>query len=142
MWLDHARELSERWIHRQQILQALDRPSDLRADLAGPVLDGLRWAYPFRLASLQRAPGTTVGIMVTGPEVEVRWALLSDGDVWRFTSAEHVQVGTELQMTTEQAWRILTNNFSRDIHGDLVVSGDHQIIETLAQTRAIIGAPK
>jgi uncharacterized protein (TIGR03083 family) len=40
VWLDQARELSERWIHRQQILQALDRPSDLRVDLAEPVLDG------------------------------------------------------------------------------------------------------
>jgi uncharacterized protein (TIGR03083 family) len=46
-WLDHARELSERWIHRQQILQAVGSPSDLRQDLAEPVLDGLRWAYPF-----------------------------------------------------------------------------------------------
>src|SRR5262245_42892696 len=33
-WLDQARELSEYWIHRQQLLQALGRPSDLRADLA------------------------------------------------------------------------------------------------------------
>jgi uncharacterized protein (TIGR03083 family) len=30
-WLDQARELSEYWIHRQQILQALGRPSDLHA---------------------------------------------------------------------------------------------------------------
>jgi uncharacterized protein (TIGR03083 family) len=44
VWLDQSRELSEYWIHRQQILQATGRPSDLRADLAGPVLDGLRWA--------------------------------------------------------------------------------------------------
>ena len=34
MWLDHARELSEKWIHRQQILEALGQPADLRPDLA------------------------------------------------------------------------------------------------------------
>jgi hypothetical protein len=28
VWLDQARELSERWIHRQQLLQALGRPSE------------------------------------------------------------------------------------------------------------------
>jgi hypothetical protein len=49
-WLDQARELSEYWIYRQQLRQGLDRPSDLRADLAGPVLAGLRWTYPCRLA--------------------------------------------------------------------------------------------
>jgi uncharacterized protein (TIGR03083 family) len=68
VWLDQARELSERWIHRQQILQVLDRPSDLRRDLAEPVLDGLRWAYPFRLLAHRRPPGSTIEITVTGPK--------------------------------------------------------------------------
>ena len=66
-WLNHARELSEYWIHRQQLLQAVGRPSDLRADLAGPVLDGLRWAYPFRLGQAAAQPGDSVTISVTGP---------------------------------------------------------------------------
>lgn len=35
-WLDQARELTEYWIHRQQLLQGLGRPSDLRAGVAGP----------------------------------------------------------------------------------------------------------
>ncbi len=75
VWLDHARELSERWIHRQQLLQALERPADLRPDLAEPVLDGLRWAYPYRLGSLRRPAGSRVVVTVTGPDVVVEWAL-------------------------------------------------------------------
>ncbi|MGH3272334.1 MAG: hypothetical protein ACRDN1_25200, partial [Trebonia sp.] len=59
-WLDQVRELSEYWIHRQQLRQGLGRPSDLRADLAGPVPDGLRWAYPYRLAQAPSRPGDTV----------------------------------------------------------------------------------
>ena len=77
-WLDQARELSEYWIHRQQLLQGLGRPSDLRADLAGPVLDGLRWAYPCRLAQAPPRPGDTVTIAVTGP-VTVTWHLVAAG---------------------------------------------------------------
>lgn len=51
VWLDHARELSEKWIHRQHILEAIGRPSDLRSDLARPVLDALCWAYPYRFGA-------------------------------------------------------------------------------------------
>jgi hypothetical protein len=40
-WLDQARELSEYWIHRQQLLQGLGRPSDLRTDLAA----GTGWYF-------------------------------------------------------------------------------------------------
>jgi hypothetical protein len=84
VWLDHARELSERWIHRQQLLDAVGRPSDLRQDLADPVLDGLRWACPFRLDSHQRPGGANVEIRVAGPEVTCRWNLASDGTTWHF----------------------------------------------------------
>ncbi len=56
VWLDQARQLSEQWIHRQQLLQALGRRSDLRPHLAGPVFDGLRWAYPCRLKQCCAGP--------------------------------------------------------------------------------------
>ncbi len=52
VWLDQARQLSEQWIHRQQLLQALGRRSDLRPDPAGPV----RWAYPYRLKQCYTGP--------------------------------------------------------------------------------------
>jgi hypothetical protein len=42
VWLDHARELSEYWIHRQQLRQALNRPPELATPTAAAVLDALR----------------------------------------------------------------------------------------------------
>ena len=142
VWLDQARELSERWIHRQQLIQALGRPSDLRPDLAEPVLDGLRWAYPFRLAAHRRPAGAAVVIDVTGPEVVARWSLVADGRSWRFGPAPSGDVVARLQPTTEQAWRLLTNNYDEPTHGPLVTTGAPEVVATLLQTRAIIGTPK
>lgn len=45
-------------------------------------------------------------------------------------------------MTTEQAWRLLTNNMPAAGQGALTVSGDDAITAILLRTRAIIGAPK
>jgi hypothetical protein len=45
-------------------------------------------------------------------------------------------------MTAEQAWRLLSNNFDEDVHGEVLTSGEAEIIETLKRTRAIIGTPK
>jgi hypothetical protein len=39
-WLDQARELSEYWIHRQQLLQGLGRPSDLAGRRSGLAASG------------------------------------------------------------------------------------------------------
>ena len=140
-WLGQARELSEYWIHRQQILQALGRPSDLRADLAGPVLDGLRWAYPYRLAGAAAQPGDTVSISVTGPLART-WHLVAAETGWQFGDQPGPRLVGNLAMNAEQAWRLLTNNMPAAGQADLTVSGDDAITAILLRTRAIIGAPK
>jgi uncharacterized protein (TIGR03083 family) len=141
VWLDQARELTERWIHRQQILQALDRASDLRPDLAEPVLDGLRWAYPHRLGAVARPDGTSVVITVTGPQVQLAWTLVSRGRVWEFAAPAAGAPAAHLQLTTEQAWRLLSNNLVPQLHGQPVSSGDDELLAVLLRTRAIIGEP-
>jgi uncharacterized protein (TIGR03083 family) len=140
-WLDQARELSEYWIHRQQLLQGLGRPSDLRADLAGPVLDGLRWAYPYRLAQASSEPGDTVTLAVTGP-VTMTWHLVVAGTGWRFDDQPGTRVVASLAMSTEDAWRLLTNNLPAGRRSELAASGDGAITGILLRTRAITGEPK
>ena len=141
VWLDQARELSERWIHRQQLLQALGRPSDLRADLAGPVLDGLRWAYPYRLGQHPAEPGDTVTIVISGP-VPRTWQLVATAAGWEYRDEPGARVVASLGLTTEQAWRLLTNNLPAAEQTHLTTSGDAAIITVLLGTRAIVGAPR
>jgi hypothetical protein len=47
-----------------------------------------------------------------------------------------------LSMTTEQAWRLLTNNLPAAGQSRLAVSGDNAVTGILLRTRAIIGSPK
>jgi len=141
VWLDQARELSEYWIHRQQLLQGLGRPGDLRADVAGPVLDGLRWAYPYRLAQAQSRPGDTVTISVTGP-VTRNWHLVATDGGWQFGAEPGARSAATLTLSADQAWRLLTNNLPAGHRSALTAAGDAAIIGILLHTRAIIGAPK
>jgi uncharacterized protein (TIGR03083 family) len=141
VWLDQLRDLSEHWIHRQQLLQALGRPSDLRVDLAGPVLDTLRWAYPNSLAAIGRSDGDGVTIRVTGP-VERAWHLLAQGGQWCFGPQSGRRVVAVIDLTTEHAWRLLTNNLPVEARRNLHASGDEGIVKALLQARAIIGVPK
>jgi uncharacterized protein (TIGR03083 family) len=141
-WLDHARELSEYWIHRQQILQALGRPSDLRADLAAPVLDGLAWAWPYRLsqARARAQPGDTVAIAIHGP-VTRAWHLVAAEYGWQFRDRPGSRAIADLTLSTEQAWRLLTNNLPA-AQASLQAWGESSITDVLLHTRAIVGTPK
>jgi hypothetical protein len=140
VWLDQVRELSEYWIHRQQLLQSLDRPSDLRTEVVRVLLDGLCWAYPHRLATVPAQDGETISIEVTGP-VTATWLLVAGGDGWDFRPEPGPQLVARLTLTTEQAWRLLTNNLPAQDQDRLALSGPPEITAVLRSTRAVLGTP-
>jgi uncharacterized protein (TIGR03083 family) len=140
-WLDHGRELTERWIHRQQLYEALGPPSDLRADLAGPVLDTLRWAYPYRLRQVDRPAGTAISIEVEGDGLRRRWCVVRTERVWTFADPAGDRLDATVAMSTEQAWRLLTNNYRADVHRPIDVDGDPALTEVVLNARGIIGHP-
>lgn len=140
VWLNQVRELSEFWIHRQQILDALGRESDLRPDLLRPIFDGWRWAYPYRLAGQKSEPGDTVTIDISGP-IAIRWHLVASEEGWNFAEVPGSQVAA-ITLSTDDAWRLLTNNLSSNRQGALTMSGHRDLLDVVRNTRAIIGAPK
>jgi len=141
-WLDHARELSEYWLHRQQLQSALGHDSDLRADVLAPVLDALRWAYPFRLDEAGLDVDGTVTVEVTG-EVTTTWHLARIGleRRWGFVGAPASAPLAVVSMSTEQAWRLLSNNLAVQDQIGVIRSGNPALLRVLLRTRAIIGAP-
>lgn len=140
-WLDQLREVSEQWIHRQQILQALGRPEDLRVDLLVPILDALRWAYPHRLAGVDRPAGATVTIAV-GEPAGVTWHLVARPAGWDHQTDSAQPPAATLHLTASQAWRLLTNNLPPAERAALPATGDAELVAAVLDTRAIIGVPK
>jgi hypothetical protein len=45
-------------------------------------------------------------------------------------------------MSTDEAWRLLTNNLSLERQAALRTAGDPALLEVLRSTRSILGLPK
>ena len=105
------------------------------------MLDGLRWAYPYRLKQCSAGPGDTVTIAISGP-VTRTWQLVATAAGWEYHDEPGARVVARLSLTTEQAWRLLTNNLPAAGQSRLTASGDNAITGILLRTRAIIGSPK
>ena len=137
VWLDQLRELSEYWIHRQQLLEAVGEPVDLEPDLLRPILLGLRWAYPYRLSQAGFGSGTVVEFSIGDPINEV-WVLRADHGGWQFGGEPPERVMAKASLSADQAWRLLTNNLDHP-PDRLDITGDQRTVAVLAATRAIIG---
>lgn len=139
-WLDQLRELSEYWIHRQQLHEALGRPTDLDPSLLRPILLGLRWALPYRLSQADLAADGAVRITVGAP-IDERWSLVPSDGTWEFTEDPPARINASASLAAEEAWRLLTNNL-RQPSTALDVTGDERAVAVILNTRAIIGHPK
>ena len=141
VWLDQLRELSEYWIHRQQILEALGRPADLDRALLRPILLGLRWAFAYRLSQVGLPSGDAVRITVGEPINESWLLVVSDPGTWDFSDDPTARVIAHASFSADEIWRLLTNNLAKSAP-ELDMSGDQRAVAVLATTRAIIGHPK
>ena len=128
------------WIHRQQLLSALGHETDLRADLLGPIFEGMKWAYPFRLEGVRADPGDTLTITIEG-SVPARWHLLASPDGWRFAD-DPGNVVASIELATDDAWRLLTNNLPLGALSSIRHTGAPNVLNVALKTRAIIGDPK
>jgi uncharacterized protein (TIGR03083 family) len=118
MWLHVAREYTERWLHGQQIYDALgvERAKDRR--LFAPVLGTFVRALPHTYRDVDAPPGTHVLMEITG-DAGGRWSLVrGDGSNHRGTEAhrsawalhESVDSAPAATVTLDQetAWRLFT----------------------------------
>ena len=70
------------------------------------------------------------------------WHLVATPAGWAYRDAPGTRVAASLDMTTEQAWRLLTNNLPAADRSSIAASGDEAVLGILLRTRAIIGTPK
>jgi hypothetical protein len=110
-WFDTAREFTERWLHQQQIRDAVGRP-DLNPRYLAPVLDTFLRALPHAYRTQEAAPDTAVVIQITGDAGGV-WTLLRRDAAWGLYSGAATSPAAQLTLAEDTAWRLLTKGLTR-----------------------------
>jgi uncharacterized protein (TIGR03083 family) len=113
MWLDIAREYTERWHHQQQIRDATRRPGLYAPRLFGPVLDAFVRALPNTFRNIAAAEGACVQLSLTG-EAGGDWVIQRKADRWELFVGRSSSAGAMVQIGAEDAWKI----FTRGIRGE------------------------
>ena len=134
-----AREYTERWVHQQQIRDAVGRPGLKEPEFLGPVLatfvHGLRRAFH----PVVSADGTSVRLTITGAaggswRME-RWP----DDGWVLTKDLDQPADATFTLDQEPAWRLFTRAVSREEARDQArIEGEQQLAERVFETVSII----
>jgi uncharacterized protein (TIGR03083 family) len=113
VWLDLAREYTERWHHQQQIRDAVGKPGLKEPRFFAPVLDAFVRALPLTYAEVDSEDGTLIALTITG-DSGGRWFLLRESVDWNLYIEVTEAADAEVVIDQDVAWRLFTKGISKD----------------------------
>jgi uncharacterized protein (TIGR03083 family) len=124
-WFDIGREYTERWLHQQQIREAVGAPPLTARKWLYPSLDIFIRALPFTYREVQSETGRSVRIEIRG-EAGGIWTLVRAADGWRLFTGSDGSPSTTVSLSQEAAWKLFSKGLTPEqarrtvnIDGDL-----------------------
>lgn len=139
-WFDIARELTERWLHQQQIRLAVGAQPLTDPELSEPVFDTFLRALPRRYARLnpQPQPGTQVGLSIQGRQ-SYDYTLRFE-DEWQLLKGLDGSPQVSIEIAEASAWLRLTKGLSADAaRAAATVSGEEDLAAPFFKAIAVMG---
>lgn len=140
VWMEMAREYTERWTHQQHIRDTVKQPGLKDRRMFGPVLDAFSRALPRAYENVAAAPGTRVVCAITGPAGGT-WVLVYEPHGWVQYVHEAVDPPAHSTVTLDQetAWRLFTRGISREAALEqTVITGDRELGTHLLDTVSML----
>ncbi len=143
VWLDIAREYTERWLHQAHIREAVSRRLLTEPRLFLPVLDTFVRALPHTFRDVDAPDGTHVLLLITRIGTSgvspLQWSLVREASRWSLFDSSPLEPAATVTIDADTAWRLFTKGISKTEAGSrAVIRGDHRLGERVLDTVSII----
>ena len=138
VWLDLAREYTERWHHQQHIRDAVGRPGLKQPRYFSPVLDTFIRALPRTYQAIFSDENTSVTISITG-EAGGRWSVLRENGEWNLYTGAPGRPTAEVIVDQDIAWRLFTRGIDQVAAlKEMLFKGDQTLAQKVLGMTSII----
>ena len=138
VWLDVAREYTERWHHQQHIRDAVGQPGQTDRRFLHPVLATFAYALPAALHDTDAPVGTIAHFHVRG-EAGGDWSVERQPNGWQLYTGVPATAVARVDLDQDRAWRLYTKGISpQEAQVSATFSGDYHLGRRLLDAVAII----
>ncbi len=138
VWLDLAREYTERWLHQQHIRNAVGRPGLKEPRYLAPVLDTFVRALPQTYRDTAAVESTVVTLTISG-DSGGQWSLRREDDRWELYLGVSEEPAALVLVDEEIAWRLFTRGLTPEAaRSNVIVRGDQRLGLKVLDTVSII----
>jgi uncharacterized protein (TIGR03083 family) len=138
VWLDLAREYTERWHHQQQIRDAVGRPGLAEPRYLAPALDAFVRALPHTYRDVDATDQTLVALTIAGAAGGT-WFLLRENATWQLYLDIARAPNAQVTLDQDLAWRLFTKGVGEEMaRAQATISGEHRLAAPMLKTRSVI----
>jgi uncharacterized protein (TIGR03083 family) len=138
IWLDLAREYTERWCHQQQIRDAVGQPGLTQPRYLAPVLAAFMWALPQTFRAISAVEGTVVTLTIHGASGG-QWSVRQEEGAWRLYEGAPDRRNAEVLIDDAMAWRLCTRGLSQEhAREQVTLVGDQVLASQVYEMVSII----
>ena len=138
VWLDVAREYTERWAHQQQIRDAVRRPGLKDRRFFGPVLDTFIRALPHTFRDVAAPDGAAIVVRISG-DAGGEWTLRPGDARWALYAGASDTPTAEVTIGQEHAWRLMTKGLAKpDAVASARIEGDRRLADRVFDVLSIL----
>ena len=137
-WFDVGRDYTERWLHQQQIRDAVGAPPLTGREWLHPVLDLFVRAVPHAYRDTPAEPSATVALAIDG-DAGGEWTLQRERERWGLYAGGATDPTATVAMTDDTAWRL----FSKGLKGEaararVTLTGDQALGSVMLSALAVL----
>jgi uncharacterized protein (TIGR03083 family) len=137
-WFDIGREYTERWLHQQQIREAVGAPALTSPQWLSPALDIFLRALPFSYREVIADPNTRIELRIGG-EAGGTWTLAPSPDGWQLFSGAAPDPTTVVSLDQAAAWKLFSKALSPDqARREISITGDSRLGQPFLRTLAVM----
>jgi uncharacterized protein (TIGR03083 family) len=112
-WFDLGREYTERWLHQQQIREAVGVPGLNAHGWLHPTLDIFVRALPFAYRDVEAPAGSSVRLEIGGEAGGV-WTLVRVSEGWSLFVGSDSAPDAQVSLDQETAWKLFSKGLNQD----------------------------
>ena len=137
-WFHIAREYTEKFLHQQQIRDALNKPGLMIKELYGPFIDTFMHAFPHTFKDIPAARGTVVSLIVT-TEIGGQWNIVKGEKDWALDKETNLEANATVKIAPDIAWKLFSKSLRpAQALKEAELIGDKQLGQRVLQIVAVM----
>ena len=137
-WMHIAREYAEKWLHQQQIREAVRKQGIMSIELFYPVLDTFLRALPRTYEHVDAPNGTSLKISIVG-EAGGEWFLIRDQNQWELDKTNPFEPVTNIGIPSDISWKLFSKGITpEEARPHIWIRGDIELGEIILDVVSVM----